>query len=54
MKNAVTVMCVMLLTAAIYSSAALVHNEASPAAQMQSFVGTTPDASGNESEAPTF
>ena len=53
MKNALTVMCVMLLTAAIYSSAAFVQAE-SPSAATQSFVGTMPDAPATEAQAPTF
>jgi hypothetical protein len=53
MKNAVTVLCVMLLSAAIYSSAAFVQAGSQPSAT-QSFIGTTPDAPAVEAQAPTF
>ena len=52
MYNAFTVGSVLLLAAAI-SGASMVYPGAS-AAETQSFIGTTPDASGPDIEAPTF
>ena len=53
MKSTIAAVCVMLLTAGIYSSAGLMHTE-SNAASSQSFIGTTPDAPAVEAQAPTF
>ena len=53
MKSALTVMSVMLLTAAI-SSAALVRMDSAAPGQVASFIGTTPDATAVEEQAPTF
>jgi hypothetical protein len=53
MKSALTVMSVMLLTAAI-SSAALVRMDSAAPGQVASFIGTTPDATVVEEQAPTF
>jgi len=52
MKSTLAVMSVMMLTAMI-SSAALVHNESAPV-QVTSFIGTTPNATDTEVQAPTF
>ena len=52
-SSALTVMSVMMLTALI-SSAALVRMDSAAPAQVTSFIGTTPDASTIEAQAPTF
>jgi len=52
-SSALTVMSVMMLTALI-SSAALVRMDSAAPAQVASFVGTTPNASDTETQAPTF
>jgi len=52
-SSALTVVSVMMLTALI-SSAALVRMDSVAPAQVASFVGTTPDATDTEVQAPTF
>ena len=44
---------VMLLAAAIFS-APLLRAESAPSTETQSFIGTTPNATGEEVQAPTF
>jgi len=52
MRSALAVMSVMMLTAMI-STAATVRMDSAPE-QVTSFIGTTPDASAIEAQAPTF